>query len=186
MVAVARRGRRAQEDVGHRAERIELSSAGCPDLVPESAGGETRRDRQRAIRPERRIAGIPERVAMEQRQAGVDHVVGAIAEVLRQRAADAMGLRMRTDHALRRPGRARCIHDILRVAGEHALADPAPAAEASASAARSTSGLPTCRKLSPASAERARRRECRCSAAERLGHAIGPFGWRRRRRQESD
>ena len=119
MLAIARRRRRPQQDVGHRAQRIELGGAGRPDLVPEAAGRKTRRHRQRAIRPQRRIGRIPQRIAVEERQAGVEHVVGAIAEILRQRAADAMGLRMRADHALRRAGGSRRVHDVLRIACEH-------------------------------------------------------------------
>src|SRR5258708_14815563 len=116
MSAIARRRWRPQEDVGHRAERIELSGAGRPDLVPKTACRKPRRNRQRAIRPQCRIGRIPDRVDVESQQAGEEHVLGTVAESLCERAADTVRLRMLTADALRGASRSVRIQTVVRLA----------------------------------------------------------------------
>ena len=122
VLAFPRRRLRLQQNVGHRAEEVELGRAGRPDLVPEARGRESRRNRQGAVRPKRRIRRIPERVAVKERQAGEDDVVRPVAEIDRESPTDAEGLRMGTDHPFRGSGRSRRVHDVLRVGAQHRIA----------------------------------------------------------------
>ena len=88
---------------------------------------------------EQRLHERVQRVGMEQRKAGVEHVVRPDAEGLRGVDAPPVELRMRATDALGRPGRARRVEDRERVArsdrrgverraraGERAGLEPSP------------------------------------------------------------
>ena len=93
-----RAGRQFPDDVAHRAERVELRRAGAADLVPESAGRKAWRHCKGSIGPKRGVAAVPDRVGMEQWQAGVEHVVRTVAEVPCHHTTDHVTLRLRTHH----------------------------------------------------------------------------------------
>src|SRR5215471_12586507 len=116
MLPIQLRGWLLQKHVDHGTERIELGGASSTNVIPKLTDGKSRSERKGGIRPKRRVARVPESVAMEERQTRIQHIVGAVFEVPNEMPANCMGLCVRTDDALGGSGRTGCIHDEVWIA----------------------------------------------------------------------
>ena len=105
--ALGGRSGRLGEDRDHRAEQVGDRRVGLDDAIPEARGREARPDDELRAVHERLHAGV-QRVRVEERQAGVEHVV--VAESVEHRCGRArppVELRLRAHDALGGAGRAR-------------------------------------------------------------------------------
>ncbi len=105
VAALCRARRLGKQNRHHRAEQVNHRRATLVDRRPEARSGELRLENRRAA-DERRLGEGVERIDVEERQRGAQHVVADDAEDRRGVQAPPVVLRMRAGHALRWPGGA--------------------------------------------------------------------------------
>jgi hypothetical protein len=99
VLSILLRRRLLQKQVDHCSERIELGGAGATNVIPKLTDGKSWSDRESGIRPKCRVAGVPERIAMEEWQARKQHIFDDVLKVLHEMPTDGVGLCVRTDDA---------------------------------------------------------------------------------------
>ena len=165
VVAVVGAGRLLEQDRDHAAERVELDRVVAAAVVEEPRRGEPRGEGQLGVEEDRPDRRSEQRVAVEQRQAGVHRLAGLHAGRLEQ--LDERGqVVLRRDDALRRAGRARRVHH------PHAAGR---ASSTSTSGSRSSAGQQPLEVPVDAAARRARRpRRAGAASAPRRARRAPP------------
>ena len=115
VAAFGRRGLARQQHGHHRAQQVGHRGAGLLKPVEVSADRETLVADDGRARHQRLETGV-QRIGVEQRQAGVEHVLAADLQVARGDQAPPPELRMRTAHALGQAGCAGGVQDGQHVA----------------------------------------------------------------------
>src|SRR5215470_10414162 len=106
MLPIQLRRRLLEKHVNHGSERIELGGTGSTNVIPKLGDGKSWSEREGGIRPKRWVAGVPESVAMEERQTRIQYIVSAVFELPNEMPANSVRLCVRTDDAFGGSSRA--------------------------------------------------------------------------------